>query len=330
MRIALAWDPNNLDFGFTIVGARNDYYDQEHDWEGDYQSLVPVHFEVYSSKSGKSWRASKNASNFLVPFGCHLWHPYVFTGGQKVCWCIGKHMLIFDIEEDNACLIPLPNSHNDINPFCFSSPLSIELRELSYSRMTKDGDLEIWLLRDESNKFEWVNKHTVNLITIIEENWNIVPKICGSNVNVINKKEYAKALVGRRCVQLLLYLGVVEVVWFQIHTVYVHVPFRQRREMALHPNSQNNIALAIDPHNPGFGFTIVAMGQMNHVGQNRAFFTFCRAVGVFTRGKVYWSLEEYVFGYNIEDENVASLIKLPNQYDQRWRHGNKVVESQRK
>ncbi|KAK9112716.1 hypothetical protein Scep_020235 [Stephania cephalantha] len=205
MRIALACNPHNPAFGFTIVGAGNDYYDQEYDWEGDnYQSPVPVRFVVYSSKTGE-WRASKNDSEFLAPFGCHLWYPYVFTRGNKVCWCVGKHMLMFDIEEDNAWLIPLPNNHNDITPICFSSTNScidqLGDGELSYSRMANDGVVEIWLLREESNKFEWVNKYKVNLRMIIEENWN--------------KSGYSQALGGRSCVQLLLYLDV-EVAWFQV------------------------------------------------------------------------------------------------------------------
>ncbi|KAK9117083.1 hypothetical protein Sjap_016030 [Stephania japonica] len=216
MRIALAWDPRiNPDFGFTIVA----YY-RENYWVDDGHPSSELNFKVYSSKMGK-WRESKNASMFLVPIDFDLWYHYVvFTGGKKVYWCTGKLILWFDIVEDNAGLVQLPNIHNDINnPFRFWSTSYIELGELSYSRTTKDGVVEIWLLINESNKVEWVKTHTVNLRMIIEEYWNIVRKICGDNIDVNNRniKEYAKALAGDHCVKLLLYLGG-EVAWFQVTT----------------------------------------------------------------------------------------------------------------
>ncbi|KAK9112617.1 hypothetical protein Scep_020136 [Stephania cephalantha] len=48
--------------------------------------------------------------------------------------------------------------------------------EVSYSKMTVRGDIEIWLMKVKDNDeltFEWVKKHIVKLQRIIDENWNI-------------------------------------------------------------------------------------------------------------------------------------------------------------
>ncbi|KAK9135915.1 hypothetical protein Syun_015245 [Stephania yunnanensis] len=227
-QIGLAWDPRNPDFAFTVVLAWHDY----NGLEGMHFDLLQggdgscvVHFKVYSSKTGE-WQDSKNASEFLIPYlGNSQLRRADLSSGGKVYWSLEKHILWFDVEEDNAGLIQLPKHgvHGvlDSSTYRRSTKIGMFDGELSYSVMTYDEEIEIWLLmRDKSNKLEWMKKHKLNLKMIVEENRNVALNIYDF-INV-QREIVARAFAYHRDHINLLYLGG-EILWFQMLTLEGHL-----------------------------------------------------------------------------------------------------------
>ncbi|KAK9112713.1 hypothetical protein Scep_020232 [Stephania cephalantha] len=224
-QIGLAWDPHNPDFGFTVVLVWHDYNGLEgmhFELQGGGSCLV--HFKVYSSKTGE-WQGSKNASEFLIPYlrNSQLRRADLSSGG-KVYWSLAKHILWFDVEEDNAGLIQLPKHgvHGvlDSSTYRRSTKIGMFDGELSYSVMTYDEEIEIWLLRDKNKKLEWMKKHKLNLKMIVEENRNVALNIYDF-INV-QREIVARAFAHHRDLINLLYLGG-EILWFQMLTLEGHL-----------------------------------------------------------------------------------------------------------
>ncbi|KAK9109221.1 hypothetical protein Sjap_017281 [Stephania japonica] len=58
--------------------------------------------------------------------------------------------------------------------------------------MKKDGEVEMWLLSDKNDEFEWEKRLTLSLQKIVKENWNIMSKIC-EELNIEERNEVVKA-----------------------------------------------------------------------------------------------------------------------------------------
>ncbi|KAK9109258.1 hypothetical protein Sjap_017318 [Stephania japonica] len=197
--LGLVTDPHNPDFGFTMVSlvfSRGDY--------------CPLKFQVYSSKTGE-WRASKNDS-MIVAYYAYLFlrkHQVVFTGGNKVCWSLVRNILWFDIEKEVAGVIQCPDLTNlamtTLLQHQSSTAIGVCDGELSYSRITKKREIEVWLLRDKSNEYEWVRKYNVSLQRIFEKNWNVISKIFKKMVPS-NQRKLQNVLVISRTAILVLCL----------------------------------------------------------------------------------------------------------------------------
>ncbi|KAK9109235.1 hypothetical protein Sjap_017295 [Stephania japonica] len=204
---ALVWDPYNPNSGFTIVSATEDVYREEEDYS------AYALFKVYSSKTGK-WQDSPE---FMVHNDCYFKRCPVYTGG-KAYWSLGFDVLLFDIEKDVADLIRFPASDNThYNHHLLDSSyteIGVCDGEVSYSKLTKEADLEIWLLRGKNDEFEWVKKHTVSLQRIIDMNCDVMSNEC-ENVPGMQQKTAAKDLVKHRVVKPLPFSGG-EAVWFSI------------------------------------------------------------------------------------------------------------------
>ncbi|KAK9135989.1 hypothetical protein Syun_015319 [Stephania yunnanensis] len=186
LTLSLACNPYNPSTGFTIV---NPIFLRE---ENDGTHNVDVfQFRVYSSKTGE-WRESENASAFRVPRRCLKFR---------------------------MCLVECPDHGNFVRPDEDGSFTEIGECDggVSYSWMTRNGNIEIWLLIEKDNEFEWKKKHTVRLKRIIEEKWNVVSEIC-NGLNVKKGKNVAVALANRHHVKPLPYSGG-EVLWFLIKTL---------------------------------------------------------------------------------------------------------------
>ncbi|KAK9135902.1 hypothetical protein Syun_015232 [Stephania yunnanensis] len=143
----------------------------------------------------------------------------VFNGG-KVFWALKKDILWFDADKDVGGVIECPDNNN-LRPRWNLYVIDIGVcdGDVSFSMITKQEEIEIWLLRDNKNEeFEWVKKHTVNLQRIIAENWNIMSEIY-SIVNVGELHEIAKNLAYRGYVKTLPYSGG-EVMGFVINITY--------------------------------------------------------------------------------------------------------------
>ncbi|KAK9135952.1 hypothetical protein Syun_015282 [Stephania yunnanensis] len=153
----------------------------------------------------------------MVHNNCYFKRCPVYTGG-KAYWSLGNDVLRFDIEKGVADLIEFPASGNTYCTYHLLDSNYTEIGvcdgELSYSKITIDEDIEIWLLRGKNDEFEWVKKHTVSLQRIIEMNWDIMSKEC-ENVPGMQQKTAAKDLVKYRVVKPLPFSGG-EVVWFSI------------------------------------------------------------------------------------------------------------------
>ncbi|KAK9144237.1 hypothetical protein Sjap_004140 [Stephania japonica] len=88
----------------------------------------------------------------------------VFIKGN-VYWLNKILIMRFNVEEEVVGIIPLlPNSHG----FVGASVGACD-GELSYCNITKYLKLNVWLRRDE-----WVRLHAVSLITVIEDNWDVI------------------------------------------------------------------------------------------------------------------------------------------------------------
>ncbi|KAK9111497.1 hypothetical protein Scep_019016 [Stephania cephalantha] len=160
--IGLAWDPQNPSFGFTIVCPVVVLREEIND-----DDIEVLQFQVYSSKTGE-WRVSENVSDFRVPSLDFLPRRFlgVYAGKKRVYWSLIDHIMWFDIEKDVAGLINIPHHCNFVHPNMnlTNTEIGICNGEVSYSRMTKRGDLEIWLLREkDDDKFEWLKKQTIGL-----------------------------------------------------------------------------------------------------------------------------------------------------------------------
>ncbi|KAK9109257.1 hypothetical protein Sjap_017317 [Stephania japonica] len=140
--LGLATNPYNPDFGFTMVSVG--FSREDHG---------VLKFEVYSPKTAE-WRASKNDS--MIPAYYHLFlrkHQVVFTGGNKIYWSLVLDILWFDFEKEVAGLIECPDIENlfIIHPLQHRSFTAIGVcdGELSYIKLTKKGEVEVWLLREK-------------------------------------------------------------------------------------------------------------------------------------------------------------------------------------
>ncbi|KAK9116973.1 hypothetical protein Sjap_015920 [Stephania japonica] len=214
--LALAYDlHNNNGFdGFKIFGAFSIYHFEK--W---------FRFEVYSSKIGK-WHALNAPklkapppppfSHFYPPhFGCTLLSDYGFSRDSNFAYSKGKvyyyyssmqTIMWFDVEEDTAGVVPCSDIEGN-HLFVYPPTLGVcheygNGGEVSYSRVTVEGVIKIWLLKNGGgwNEFEWVIRHNVRLPVV--PGWD-----CG-NLSVIEGR-IAEALFP------LPYLGG-EVLWFRV------------------------------------------------------------------------------------------------------------------
>ncbi|KAK9102608.1 hypothetical protein Sjap_019862 [Stephania japonica] len=169
-------DPSNPNSGFTLVHPISTSH-----WGGGgvNAGYKILRFKVYSSKTG-AWRVSENTLKFSgLTF--RNYPTAVYTGGKKVFWSLTEHILWFDIGKDAAGTVSCPDHHDNFVPQYKDkafTEIGVCEGQLSYSRVTIQVDLEIWLLRDENNELEWVKKHVVSLQGIIEENWNVMLRFC--------------------------------------------------------------------------------------------------------------------------------------------------------
>ncbi|KAK9135904.1 hypothetical protein Syun_015234 [Stephania yunnanensis] len=198
----------NPDFGFTMVSVSVSPYRH---------GLLK--FKLYSPKTAE-WRVSKNDS--MIPAYYYLFlrkSQVVFPGGNKVYWSLVKGILWFDVEKEVAGLIECPDLDNLLvtHPLQHRSFTSIGVcdGELSYIKLTKKGEVKVWLLREISNEFKWMRKlDKVKLQRIFEKNWNVITKIFEKLV-LKNPKEASEHFIQAGYAFPLPYSGG-EDLWFTI------------------------------------------------------------------------------------------------------------------
>ncbi|KAK9084325.1 LOW QUALITY PROTEIN: hypothetical protein Scep_030796 [Stephania cephalantha] len=154
--VALAYDPyNDPDSGYAVVALVR--VEDDDNW---------FTFEVYSSKTCEWRKSNAKVEAYSYKLLIDL-HP-VFSKGKY--WSVMWNVLWYDVEKDVAGLVPCPR-----RDFVFFDPFKEPqfqdigvcngngngAGELSYSMLTKDGNIEIWLLRGdhEEMKFEWEKKY---------------------------------------------------------------------------------------------------------------------------------------------------------------------------
>ncbi|KAK9107895.1 hypothetical protein Syun_023906 [Stephania yunnanensis] len=209
--LALAYDPHNANGfgGFKIVGVFS-YIDrgEKRYW-----------FEVYSSKTGE-WRAL-NAPKLKAPppsFGFSLLSSFGFSGESSSAYNKGKvyysymeNIIWFDVENEISGIVPCSDIEGN-HLFVYLPTLGVchedgNGGEISYSRVTVEGVVKIWLLKNVGggDEFEWVIRHDVGLPVVSRFNLDNLPNMnsgsCGSRT--------AKAFFP------LPYLGG-EVLWFRV------------------------------------------------------------------------------------------------------------------
>ncbi|KAK9084095.1 hypothetical protein Scep_030566 [Stephania cephalantha] len=169
LNLALAMDD---DFGFAIVGIVITYISSF--W-------VSYLFEVYSSKT-REWRRVPNVELLLPREEQFELRNAVYSKG-KVYWCLMRHIVWFDVEEETVAGI-IPCLSEESGPaYCDWVEIGVcNDGELSCSILTGEGDIDIWLLRTNKRKddheFEWVKKHHVETREIFKKNWDLVSRFC--------------------------------------------------------------------------------------------------------------------------------------------------------
>ncbi|KAK9145556.1 hypothetical protein Sjap_005459 [Stephania japonica] len=187
--IALLFDTHKYPYsGFKIVAMNNKNFDDS--WLG---------FVVYYSKN-KEWRQSDAVVQVIPSESEERIRPNspIFAGGEGRC--IG-HML------DTLCGLMLRKTKQ----------IGVCDGELSYSKATNEGNIEIWLLKSKSGdyvgiEFEWVKIFNLSLEEIFQENWNVVSKFFWTRKSRTPKKA-AKFSTKKRAILPLPCLDK-EVVWF--------------------------------------------------------------------------------------------------------------------
>ncbi|KAK9145550.1 hypothetical protein Sjap_005453 [Stephania japonica] len=143
----------------------------------------------------------------------------LFLPGGKVYWSYVRHIVWFDVEKDQAGSIECPGKDNLIfvhGLYCYSE-IGVCDGELSYSKATNEGNIEIWLLKSKSGdyvgiEFEWVKIFNLSLEEIFQENWNVVSKFFWTRKSRTPKKA-AEFSTKKRAILPLPCLDK-EVVWF--------------------------------------------------------------------------------------------------------------------
>ncbi|KAK9094068.1 hypothetical protein Scep_025537 [Stephania cephalantha] len=208
---ALAVDTHNTpQFGFLVVGIHiNDgRYNINSNW---------LNFEVYSSKA-KRWRLVSNAKLQVPDQKLPRFADPIFVG-KKVYWSLVTHLLWFDVEKDVSGLIQCPDTDNLVfqSPKRYISYMEFGVCSnsvISYSKMTKTGGIEVWLLKskkEDHEEFKWVKKCNLSLQLIFRQNWNIVSRFC--RMIIRTPKKVGKILAKRGYILPLPYQGG-ELVWF--------------------------------------------------------------------------------------------------------------------
>ncbi|KAK9111451.1 hypothetical protein Scep_018970 [Stephania cephalantha] len=213
--IGLACDPRNPTFGFTLVSPSISRVviisGIKVEW---------LKFRVYSSKTGE-WKVSEYDLSLVLPDNRFMLETFPAVHvGKKLYWSLIEHIMWFDIEKDVASLIRLPNHYTFVDHERKGSGADIGEcdGELSYSGMTLQGNIEIWLLEDNDEDFKWVKKHIVWLQRIIEENWDSMLKMICHDLNIKEQENASKDLAHRNLVKPLPYSGGEEV-WFSMRNL---------------------------------------------------------------------------------------------------------------
>ncbi|KAK9086315.1 hypothetical protein Syun_028709 [Stephania yunnanensis] len=316
--VALAYDPyNDPDSGYAVVALVR--AEDDDDW---------FTFEVYSSKTCE-WRES-NAKVEAYSYKLLINLQPVFSKG-KVYWSLMWNVLWYDVEKDVAGLVPCP--HRDFVFFDpFKEPKLQDIGvcngdgagELSYSMLTKDGNIEVWLLRGdhEEMKFEWEKKYNVRLLETIQQNWRIIER-CFNAMEVGDGNEFEKSLVHYRGIFPLPYVGG-EVVWFIVksngHDIVCSINVRAHQELKV---IHEDLPLPLDPFIPTllvckwFTFEVYSSKtcewrESNAKVEAYSYKLLINLQPVFSKGKVYWSLMWNVLWYDVE-KDVAGLVPCPHR-----------------
>ncbi|KAK9084175.1 hypothetical protein Scep_030646 [Stephania cephalantha] len=210
--LALAVDPYDPSSGFSLIALNS--------------LLVSNFFQfmVYSSKRGK-WKSSE--AQVLVPSQDFLRvNGNVYTKG-KVYWSLARYIVWYDVEEDEAGIFNCPHNKDLVllrpsNEVMYSE-ISVYNGDLSYSKMTKEGNIQIWLWKNKKkeawkmrhgDKETWKMRHNVRLHEIVKENWDVMSQIC-KNLRMKNRETVVEAFARGRTLYPLPYVGG-KVVWFWI------------------------------------------------------------------------------------------------------------------
>ncbi|KAK9107894.1 hypothetical protein Syun_023905 [Stephania yunnanensis] len=172
--VSLAYDPHDTNGfgGFKIVGvyAFFDFHSKQ------------FQFEVYSSKTGE-WGTS-NAPKLKVPLSDSYMRPCGSAYNRGKVYCLFTvNVIWFDVEKDIAGIVSCPDIQGQ-NLSLFPSTLGVcheygNGGEISYSRVTVEGGIKIWMLKNAGGGggFEWVIRHDLGLPVVCESIWNILAGI---------------------------------------------------------------------------------------------------------------------------------------------------------
>ncbi|KAK9097485.1 hypothetical protein Sjap_022982 [Stephania japonica] len=203
--LALAFDAKNPHFGFSLIVL----YSLKN--SNSYQ------FELYSSKTGE-WKLSN--VQVVIPYRDILGAKGNVCIRGKVYWSLIRCILWFNVEGNVGGFLPCPPNINLVvrrhsQEKDYYSEIGACNGDLSYSGITKEGNIQIWLLRSrEGEKEMWEMKHNVMLKEIVRANWNAISLPCkATKIKGQNRSLTPDTFFHGGAVYPLPYFGG-KVVWF--------------------------------------------------------------------------------------------------------------------
>ncbi|KAL5716528.1 hypothetical protein ACHQM5_018205 [Ranunculus cassubicifolius] len=172
--VTMVFEPSGCPPYFALVGW--DVINVEYDVNGE--DINTMGFTLYTSETRRWSVAKATVRIFRESFG-QVWgksqYRTVYVGG-KVYWKIVWDVFWFDIKEDSAGTVTVPNME-DMRPQGEIGDLN---GELSYSTAS-DEDIVVWVLRTNQEK-KWVQKYRVLLTDIFKGISDNTPSCCKNAV----------------------------------------------------------------------------------------------------------------------------------------------------
>ncbi|KAL5716542.1 hypothetical protein ACHQM5_018215 [Ranunculus cassubicifolius] len=178
--VTMAFEPSGCHPYFALVTRQ--VINVEYNVNG--QCINTMGFTLYSSET-RTWTVARAKVRIFRKSFRRVWgksqYRSVYVGG-KVYWKIVRDVFWFDIKEDSAGTVTVPNM-GDKDPHGEIGDLN---GELSYSTISAE-DMVVWVLRADQEK-KWVQKHRVLLTDIFKGISDNIPSCCKNAVLRLFKK----------------------------------------------------------------------------------------------------------------------------------------------